>query len=247
MKKFIKKLIAQIYYHLIKKYQSDVGNRIVLYHAIGTNLSFDTYGISISKEIFLEHILYLNNNYEIVPIDESYKNNLDRKTISITFDDGYKDNLYALEICEKYNISFTLYITTSFIGKENYLNESDIKEFSKSEICTLGTHSHTHPHLDTLTYDEQHYELEKSKIILESIVGYEITHFSFPHGSYNKDTIRIIEKLGYNVVSSSHIGLNTNKNYDLKKLKRIEIIASDSVTDLNKKLLGYYDYLKYKE
>ncbi len=246
MKKIIKNLIAQVYYHTIKKYQNIVGNRIVLYHSIGSKLDHDTYGISISKERFTEHILYLKDKYEIIPINEHYQNNLDRDTISITFDDGYKDNLIALEICEEYKIPFTLYIATGFIGKNNYLTKEDIKIFSESTQCTLGTHSVTHPHLDTLSYDEQYKELEESKKVLEDIVGYKITHFSYPYGRYNKDTIKIIDKIGYNIISSSHIGLNDVKNLDFKRLKRIEIVANDDLKELDKKIHGYYDYLEYK-
>jgi len=247
MKKKIKKIIAFVYYHLFKKHQNNIGNTILLYHSIGTNLDFDTYGISIPKEKFLEHILYLKDNYEIILVDNSYKNNLDRKTISITFDDGYEDNLYALEICKKFNIPFTLYITTGFIGKENYLSEEDIKKFADYELCTLGTHSVSHPHLDTLSYELQYKELKESKEVLENIIGKEITQMSYPHGLYNLDTIKLTEKLGYNLVSSSHIGLNSASSFDPRRLKRIEIVSNDSLMELEKKILGYYDYLKFKE
>jgi len=247
IKQTIKYIIGFIYYNVYRRYQTSVGNRIVLYHSIGSKLDHDTYGIAITKEKFTEHILYLKNHYEIIPIDENYQDNLDRKTLSITFDDGYKDNIYALEICEKYNIPFTLYITTGFIGQENYLTAEDIKRFAKSQFCILGTHSVTHPHLDTLSYDEQYKELEESKKVLEDIVEYKITHFSYPHGSYDKHTLIILDKLGYNAVGSSHIGLNTKDNIDIKKIKRIEIIASDSINSLREKIDGYYDYLMIKE
>ncbi len=247
MKKSIKSILASLYYNLFHKHQSNIGNRIILYHSIGSKLDHDTYGISISKERFTKHILYLKENYEIIPIDENYQNNLDRNSISITLDDGYKDNLIALELCEKYNIPFTLYISTGFIGKKHYLTEDEIRFFSKSNICRLGTHSVTHPHLDTLSYNKQFNELNDSKNRLEDIVGYKITEMSYPHGSYNNDTIKITEKLGYNLISSSHIGLNKNHNLDLKRLKRIEIIGSDNLIQLEKKILGYYDYLSLKE
>jgi len=243
MKRSIKKLLGVIYYNLIRRHQNDVGNRIVLYHSIGTKLDFDTYGISISKERFLEHIKYLKNNYEIIPINEYYKENLDRKTISITFDDGFRDNLYALSVCEKYSIPFSIYVTTGFIGEKNYLTEGDIVKLSKSKECTLGVHSHTHPHLGDLTYDEQYNELKDSKEILENLVGYRITQMSLPHGSYNSDTMKILNILGYSAVLSSNIGLNCTNNLDLIKLKRVEIVASDDVNELERKLNGYYDYL----
>ncbi len=244
MKKLTKRLLAILYYHFYYKYKKLVGNRIILYHSIGTTLDFDTYGISISKKRFVEHMKFLIANYEIIPIDDSYVNELNRNTISITFDDGFKDNLYALELCEKYNVPFTLYITTGFIGKKNYLTKDDIQKIGKSRFCTLGVHSVTHPHLNTLTYEEQYIELSQSKKTLEEIVGKQITQMSYPHGSYNDDTIKIIEELRYNIVSSSSIGLNTKENLDFYKLKRIEIIASDKISQLKQKIDGYYDYLK---
>ena len=235
MIQIVKKIIALFYYNLVGKYKDKTGNRVILYHSIGTQLDFDTYGISISKEKFEEHIEFLRHEYEIIPIDKMYEHNLNRKTIAITFDDGYKDNLYALELCEKYNIPFTLYITTGFIGKKDYLTTEDIKRFSESSFCILGTHSVSHPHLDKLDYDTQYKELSESKRTLENIIGKEVVHMSYPHGSYNMDTIEIIDKLGYNVVSSSNIGLNTVNNLNLKELKRIEIIKSDNIRQLEKK------------
>lgn len=244
IKQLIKFLLAFFYYHCYLRHKKNIGNRVLLYHSIGSKLDFDTYGISISKKKFLEHLIFLKNNYEIIAIDESYSNNLNRNTISITFDDGFKDNLYALELCEKYNIPFTLYITTGFIGQTNYLTNEEIKKFSRSKICTLGVHSNSHLHLDELDYNEQYQEITKSKKILEDIITKDIIYMSYPHGSYNNDTIKIVKEIGYNIVSSSHTGLNTQTNLDLFRLKRTEIIASDNIKNLKRKIDGYYDYLK---
>ena len=246
IKQIIKEILGFVYYNLFRKYQNIIGNRVVLYHSIGSKLNHDSYGISISKERFIEHMKFLKNNYEIISLNSEYENNLDRNTISITFDDGYKDNLFALEICEKYNIPFTLYITTGSIGQKEYLSEDEIRIFSKSDKCLLGTHSVNHPHLKQLSYDEQYYELSQSKKRLENIIGSEIIYMSYPHGSYNSDTLDIIQKLGYKIVSSSKIGMNTKVNIDLKKIKRIEIVADDDLKMLSKKISGYYDFLSLK-
>lgn len=246
-KKHLKDQLAFWYYNLYHQHLSQVGNRILIYHAIGSKLAHDSYGISITKERFLEHMKYIKDNYPLIPIDEKYENSLDKNTLSITFDDGYKDNLYALEICEKYGIPFTLYITTKTIGQADYLNAQDIQMFAKSPLCTLGTHGHTHRHLGLLNYDAQYQELSQSKQILEDVIGEKVLHVSYPHGSYNIDTIALLSKIGYNMTSSSHIGLNTRKNIDFKRLKRIEIIASDDIQHLERKILGYYDYLAFKE
>jgi len=189
----------------------------------------------------------MKDNHEVIAIDEDYENNLERNTISLTFDDGYKDNLIALEICEKYDIPFTLYITTGEIGKENYLDKKEILEFAKSDKCILGSHSHTHPLLATLSFEEQYRELEISKKILEDITGASIVGISYPHGSYTQDTLKIARELGYKIVASSNIGINSKNNIDPLEVKRIEIVATDDVRFLRKKILGYYDYLAWKE
>ena len=50
MKKYLKntakRIIGSIYYACYKKYQS-VGNRALIYHAFGSKLKNDTFGISI--------------------------------------------------------------------------------------------------------------------------------------------------------------------------------------------------------
>lgn len=246
IKKLIRASIGFIYFYFYKKYTNNKGNRVILYHSIGSKLKHDTYGISITKERFEEHLIFLKENYEIICIDENYHPNLSRKTLTITFDDGYKDNLIALELCEKYKIPFVLYITTGMIGEEQYLNEDEIKLFHKSPFCTLGTHSVTHPHLEELSYEEQYKELNDSKLVLESIIGEEVTHMSYPHGSFNENTLKIVEELKYKFIGSSEIGINTQNNLDYRYIRRIEIVASDDLIELQRKAEGYYDYLSLK-
>lgn len=64
-------------------------------------------------------IFFKNHSYSFLSIDEFYaqisKSELKKPFVVFTFDDGYKDNLtYAYPIFKKYNVPFTVYITTSF-------------------------------------------------------------------------------------------------------------------------------------
>ena len=65
MKKKIKNVIGAFYYNSYRRFKSNKGNRILLYHSIGTEIKNDKYGFSISKELFREHINYLNYNFEL--------------------------------------------------------------------------------------------------------------------------------------------------------------------------------------
>ena len=238
-KSLVKESLGAIYYYTFKKPQALKGNRSLIYHAFGIKLAHDTYGISINIKKFKEHIKYLVDNYKIIPatnysIDEC-------NTVSITIDDGYKDTLNAIEVLDYYSIPSTIFITSNFINKENYLTENDLYEISKSNLFSIGTHGVSHKKLGKLSAQEQNRELQESKLRIEQILNKKIETTSYPHGSYNKDTFYILKKLGYKHAFSSIKGLNNmlTNNY---LLRRSEIISTDKVNDLEKKIKGFYDF-----
>ena len=145
LKKSSKNLLGEIYYYFFKKYQ-EKGNRSLIYHAFGSDLKHDTYGISIDINRFKEHMKFIINNYEITHI-----NNLDSSEInvSVTIDDGYKDTLNAIDILIKNNIPFTLYISPENLDKTDYLSSKDVKNISLINMCKIGTHGYSHKRLST--------------------------------------------------------------------------------------------------
>lgn len=94
---------------------------VLCYHRIGDPYSGKepiSDGLKVSPDLFEKTINYfLKNGYSFISLDElsSYmseeKMPYDNKNICLTFDDGYKDNLYdLLPIAEKYNIPFAVYV-----------------------------------------------------------------------------------------------------------------------------------------
>ncbi len=242
LKNALKFIIGFFYYNLYYRYCKSRGNRILIYHAFGSKLLHDSYGISIDPILFEKHLIFLKRNYTILPLNHDTLNNkIDIDSVSITIDDGYKDNLVAVKLLEKYNIPYTIYIATGFIDKDQYLSSEDIKNISKSPLCTLGTHTINHIPLANLPKEEQFKELYESKIILESIIDKEIKDFAYPHGIYDKTSKIIADDLYVNI-STSRIGINSIDR-DIKMLKRIEVVASDDVNRLDKKIIGHFDYL----
>ena len=242
LKKIVKSAIGEMFYHGYYRYVKPTGNRTLIYHAFGSKLNHDSYGISINPKLFEEHLKFLKDNYILLPLNhETLDNKLDINSVSITIDDGYKDNLVAIELMEKYQIPYTIYISTGLIDKEQYLTTQDLKDISKLELCTLGTHSVNHVHLSKLKKEEQYNELYNSKVFLEGVIDRKVVDFSYPYGEYDCSAKEIADSL-YEIISTSHIGINSVR-CDKKMLKRIEIIASDDIQSLRKKIDGYYDYL----
>ena len=220
IKQIMKKGLGFLYYHAYKKYSINLGNRCLIYHAFGSKLKHDTYGISISIANFKAHIDYLRDNYQFKRVHDIAD---DKLYISISIDDGYKCTIDAIDLLSKYNIPVSLFITVSTLGKDQYLTENDLF------LMYL------------LTYSEQNIELQKSKDFLSDIIGKEITGLSFPHGSFNRDTINVLEKLKYEYAATSIKGINTPST-GRYYLCRNEIISTDLITDVDKKIKGYYEY-----
>ncbi len=237
IKNIVKDIAATIYYNSFKRFSNCVGNRTLIYHAFGMDLSHDTYGISIPLDKFKEHMVFIKDNYEVKPLSESYSNNI---SISITIDDGYKDTMYAADILNKLSIPFTLFISTDNIGLKDYLTKKNIKDLSNLSISEIGSHGKTHTRLGNLTTQDQDNEVKSSKIALEKIINQTIESISLPHGSYNNDTFDVIRNNNYKRIATSIKGFNRSDNNMI--IKRSEIIRHDNINHLVKKLKGYYDY-----
>jgi len=89
----------------------------VMYHGVVANDSTYFSPRHISSGQFEKHLKYYIKNFDIVTVSEAfnmYRNKVvpKRKTITISFDDGYKNNLdIALPFLEKYLVKATFFIS----------------------------------------------------------------------------------------------------------------------------------------
>ena len=98
---------------------------ILVYHRVVKDEELEEdleLGLTVSCSSFEKHIKEIKSKYKICSIDEFVKN-LKKKTnefmVAITFDDGYKDNLYqALPILTKHEVPASIYVTTRFLNQE---------------------------------------------------------------------------------------------------------------------------------
>lgn len=62
------------------------------------------------------------------------------------------------------------------------LTPAMVREMRDSQLVEFGAHSVRHPRLSKLSDAEAHYEIARSKIDCEALVGREIRHFAYPYG-----------------------------------------------------------------
>lgn len=209
-------------------------HRVVVHRSEGENRELE-----ITPE-FLKRTIetYRKQGYRFVSIDEACeiigRGRTDQPFVCLTFDDGYQDNYdIAYPILKQTNVPFAIYVTTGFIDnripirwyrdEKLGINTESLKTLDVDPLCTIGAHTISHPKLDALTAEEQQKEIEQSLQELETLLGHPIHHFSYPHGAYNADTLKIVS--GSHSISALRAWGGTIRKDDatLLELPRIEL------------------------
>ena len=75
-------------------------------------------------------------------------------------------------------------------------------------------------------YYIKRFEIAESKKTLETLLGHEVRHFSFPHGAYNDDTLVICQEIGLTTAVRSWGGV-VRRGFDNMPVNRINISQND--------------------
>ncbi len=140
-----------------------------------------------------------------------------QKSAVITFDDGYENQMQAYTLLAKYHMLATFYIIDGgpqsnwCIGAgrqynmpsqpaggcgDSYLTWDQVRLLDKSGIITIGLHTVDHPDLATESPDQQWYEINTGKNIMENELGHPVVDFAYPYGDFDDTTISLLERAG---------------------------------------------------
>lgn len=225
--------------------QRPFGFRVLMYHAVGTKVPGDYLErYSITPDLFYQQMKFLSENFPI----RKFTDVLDEeKGTSVTFDDGFADNLYiAAPILVKLKIPFTIFVTSNNIGKNSkYLTPYELRDLSKVTGATIGSHGATHRSLTGCNKSVLQDELSDSRKIIEDITGKSVKIMSYPHGSVNQEVRNAVYSSGYEFSAGSRFG-NNLKDFDPLNIDRTDIWSSDNLGIFNSKLNGDWDWLRWR-
>jgi len=219
--------IIPLYIHFRRRYLKHPIAVVLMYHRVGDDS--DESDITVSIKNFECQMAYLAENFKIVSIDEimdlyARKSQLKADTVTITFDDGYKDNyLNAYPVLKKYNIPATIFITTGYVGQSDRLSKNEIVEM-RNDIIGFGAHTVTHRVLAKLDRQSAVGEITDSMSDLEKILQEKIKYFAYPYGLRGRDftdeSMQIVKEAGFAAAFSTNNGY-INSSCDIYALKRI--------------------------
>jgi len=197
---------------------------------------------TVSPEGFEAHLKYFKENgYQTVLINDlmDYFDTgkpLPEKAVAITFDDGrYGQYKWAYFLLKKYEMKATFFITTGWVGSNDFLTWDQIKEMSNNGMA-IGSHSISHPHLSDQNDIDLKHELEDSKKIIEEKIGKRIEYLAYPGGDYSPRVIEFTKTAGYQAALSVYKIIDQAPKYRYV-IRRFH--ADDPLESITSKLVNY--------
>ena len=186
---------------------------VLMYHSI-SRVSGPLRKLGVSPGLLAEQLgLLRSHGYELMGLTEALAltaTDPSRAVVALTFDDGYRDFLdAAVPALEAVGARATLYVPTMFIGGPAcwlgadahslppLLSWSELRDCVDAGCVEIGSHSHTHSHLDTLSVGELHAEVVQSKMLLEDGLQVPVRSFCYPHGYHSRPVREAVRDAPY--------------------------------------------------
>lgn len=179
----------------------------MFHHITKENISKEAENYTILKNSFEDFLNSLiKQGYIFKNITEINLSN-NKNNVCITFDDGFADTYtIAYPILKQLSIPFCVFITTNYIGMDNYLTKEMLIKLSNDPLCTIGAHSISHKVFRKMETTELEKEISECKVNLEKIINKNIDLFAYPYGSIyavSSKAINIVKKAGYKYAYST--------------------------------------------
>ncbi|OGR97400.1 MAG: hypothetical protein A2V88_07215 [Elusimicrobia bacterium RBG_16_66_12] len=224
------------------------GLRVLGYHAVGTELPGDPYGLSVDPALFTRQMELVASGRFGRPVGLGSAKLDGSAEIAVTFDDGYQDALKtAAPILARLSLPFTVCVTPCLLDSGRpHLSWPELKELSAMPGCEIGAHGLTHARLDALGDAELSRELTESRRRLEDALGRPVTVMTWPHGAASQRTAAAARAAGFTRAGCSLYGVN-GPDRDPLLLRRTEIVAFDDERDFVGKASGTWDWFALRQ
>ena len=212
----------------------------IMYHRFGDSRYPST---NIKKEQFLNHINeLLKPKYNVIDIEKALLaiNNIkpikDRSVV-ITIDDAYSSVYnYAWPVFKKYNMPFTLFISTDVIDNKTpgYMSWEEIRTLRDHGV-TIGSQTKSHPHMYKLNKEKIIEELSISNKRFIDEIGSSPKIFAYPYGEYNLEVLKQVKQHGFVAAFGQHSGV-AHKSMGMYELPRFAM--NEKYGNMNRFLLA---------
>jgi len=173
--------------------------------------------------------------------------NLPSKTVILTFDDGYEDNLLNADpLLERYGAKATLYVVedrfdrdwstskkahhdSGELMREAKLSDAQLEQMIASGRWELGGHTRTHANLAKLDVTQRDVEISQARQSLASRFSVPLQSFAYPFGIYGAEDVASVRAAGFTTAVTTKEGIPDDVSVQALELPRIKVSGKDSM------------------
>ena len=172
---------------------------------------------------------------------------LPRKSVLLTFDDGYKSFIqYARPILKDYGFGATLFVYSDFLGGGSALSWQDLRTLTEQGYA-VQAHSKSHANLRRKEGESEaayakriEAELAYPQTLFQKNLGRPSEALAYPFGEMDDELVPYVAKYGYTVAFTVRRQSNAAFVSPLK-ISRSQIYADMTMKDFTKNLIVFQD------
>lgn len=213
---------------------------IVTFHRVNDRMDLD--GITCNSTTFETFCRYFQNHFTVVPLSEQIAGTRSGRnmggTLSITFDDGYRDNAeVAAPILRTLGLPATFFVVTGFIGTDysppwdahlaqppGWMDWNQVRAL-RDQAFEIGGHTDRHIDLGAVDPEAIRVDLARCRAKLQEELGAPARLFAYPFGgrqNIRPTSIELVREAGFECCLSSCGGVNASAA-DPFQLNRINV------------------------
>ncbi|MBN1649202.1 MAG: polysaccharide deacetylase family protein [Spirochaetales bacterium] len=116
------------------------------------------------------------------------------KALSLSYDDGKSADRQLVGLLNRYGLRGTFHLNGGLLGKDDRISASEAAELYGGH--EIAAHSFSHPTLERCPREQRIAEIIEDRKALEQIAGYTVRGFSYPNGSWDRETADLLQSLG---------------------------------------------------
>jgi peptidoglycan/xylan/chitin deacetylase (PgdA/CDA1 family) len=222
---------------------------VLVYHGIAPQ---SRGRLVLAMRSFEEQMRYLKlHGYHVITVRElyefmSFRQQLPRKSVAITFDDGYRSFLdYAYPVLKELGFTATLFIYTDYVGAgRNALTWDELRRLDREGFDIQG-HSKTHGDLRRRSGEsEAEYagrmkiELGDPQALFERHLGRRVEVLAYPYGYEDESLQAKVREYGYVAAFTVRREGNPSFVYPLRA-RRSQVYSEMTLDDFARNLNTY--------
>jgi peptidoglycan/xylan/chitin deacetylase (PgdA/CDA1 family) len=187
---------------------------VLLFHRVTDAIPPD--GLTVPPALFRAVCGVLRRGFHVVGLGEVF-DTLRRglpvrpRTVAITFDDCYRDNLAAARVLAEHGLPATFFVPTGVVGTDRVLPWDrglprqpnltwDHVRAMADMGFEIGSHTVNHLNLGAVTPDQARAEIIGSKLTLQERLGRPVRWFAYPFGGpeqFRVEYLPLLDEAGY--------------------------------------------------